>query len=83
MIALEKMIPSAVRARSGSCVCYIIPHGGARETHRGAQLRVTCLVLVAAVLVSAFLHVGFRSEFEAPERTQGPGLALTEQIYRR
>ena len=27
--------------------------------------------------------VGFRSKLEAPERTQGPGLSLNEQIYRR
>jgi len=45
---------------------------------------VACLVLAAAVLVSAFPDGGFPFGIGSPgERTEGPGLPLTEQIYRR
>ena len=45
---------------------------------------VAGLVFAAAVLVSAFPDGGFPFGIGSPgERTEGPGLPLTEQIYRR
>ena len=59
-------------------LCYVRP-----APSRTSQLWVACLVLAAAVLVSTFLHGGLPFGIGSPERTQGPGLSLTEQIYRR